>query len=503
MTTTPRSATLWRVDQFGLVDAACEDILRPLLRTQAYHGRQQPDGTMAVCRRREALYEHEVLFGRPMLMFWFGIAPVVYRALREAGVPVGVRGVLRHPNLPVPIPSERLPDRRLIEYVAHQDRGLIRYDPDRVSVIHLVAQIARAWPYRRITVVVSGRSDTIRYAQQLRTAGIDTYGFSARNQPSVETRVAVCTPSGIAYNPIEPARQDIVIVLNIAAMTAKDHRWRLRYVTRARLYAMLRVGQHLSPYEEDLVRHVFGFAELIIPRHGYQMRPIEVVWARSAGRQLRFRPVSDFALKRDGIWHHKERNRQIARLATAFAAGDDEVLGRSLHRFHAPRTAGLPLNVFVLAENIEHALDLARKLPGWSILAGGSVDHRGLSAEQRSIIEQPRSCRDPYMPYGIVTHAGMQHQGMPWGLVDVLIRADGGTNLPDLPMAAQVVRVADRPLMIVDLDDDHAPELRGSALRRQTAYCEIGWLPADVPLTEYRVAQYLAARVRRRKGGRP
>jgi hypothetical protein len=102
---------------------------------------------------------------------------------------------------------------------------------------------------------------------------------------------------------------------------------------------------------------------------------------------------------------------------------------------------------------------------------------------------------------GIVTLAGLRRDQVPWDTINVIVRADGGVGRLALPQAV-VVRPAfrqdDGPLLVVDLDDRHYPQLRRHARQRHRAYLEEGWVPAGEDATRRRIVEFIK---RRLKGG--
>jgi hypothetical protein len=78
----------------------------------------------------------------------------------------------------------------------------------------------------------------------------------------------------------------------------------------------------------------------------------------------------------------------------------------------------------------------------------------------------------------------------------VLVRADGGVGPPPLA-PAQLIEPDDgpaRPLLLLDFDDRHHPELRRRTRLRREAYAERGWLAPGVDPVRARVERFLATR---------
>lgn len=488
-----------REGQFILVRPACSQILGRVLATVARAATLAPDGCVRVGRRRQALYTLETHMGRRVLQCWAGLAPVVLAALYKARCEV-TPGPLYHRPLLLPRASGRagLVDLPFLELVARHDRGVIRYASGMVDPVRLVAQASRAWPTTNISVAVSTREQVCAVVRQLRAQGLAAYGFTARNQPMVETCVAVVTFAGLAYNPTEPEKQNLVFVLDAAAATAKEPRYCLQFVTRARLYGFSELGQELSPYDQDRVREIFGFQEALVPRHGHRVRPVEVAWAPGAGQRLRRPGKNIIDTKRYGVWCNDARNRQVARLARACADADAGALAALLPAAARAELPAAPRSVVVLVENVEHVLALAHKLPGWNVVSSGLVQADGLSAGQRTLLREKEPDVLPAPVRAVVTEAGLQSCTLPLDQIDIIVRADGGVGLSGLCQALQASAAPDvpGPLLLIDLDDQHEPELRRRARSRRRAYREQGWAAPGIDGFIRRVSRFLQTRLR-------
>jgi hypothetical protein len=77
--------------------------------------------------------------------------------------------------------------------------------------------------------------------------------------------------------------------------------------------------------ERDFMTALFGFHEVVIPRHGSRERVVQVLrYPIRGGTKL---PASAHVLtaKRLGLWHHAVRNRKVAKIACAFREGCDHL----------------------------------------------------------------------------------------------------------------------------------------------------------------------------------
>ena len=194
------------------------------------------------------------------------------------------------------------------------------------------------------------------------------FAFTGRKQPWVEERVAVATYAGMAYNPVGPQEQNIVLVLDAAEATAKDPRCVSR-TTWARRSGMC--------WTNDRSR--LGTSEILSTRssalncfrrpsrHGHRVRPVHTeLGERPERRRLRHKPETTLQLKRHAFGSTRTRERCTARLARAFAAGDQDQLARLLPDLPTSREPCSPRRVVVMVENLEHALQLMPSSSGWS-----------------------------------------------------------------------------------------------------------------------------------------
>jgi len=150
--------------------------------------------------------------------------------------------------------------------------------------------------------------------------------------------------------------------------------------------------------------------------------------------------------------------------------------------------------VWLIVDDVEHALALKDCLRDWRIGTGLSINVGGLTCDQR---RQVMAGRSPFLTSPgpcIVTGAGMEEADL--SQVDVLIRADGGTGLPPITHEQLAQAHTDcRPLLIVDFQDRHHPELRRRSRQRRPAYARRGWFPVGVEPAQARVNQFLAQRI--------
>jgi hypothetical protein len=480
------------------VEPACAEARRAL-RVAVHVPHQVPGDRLRVFAAPVSLSREQPWLGGPALCLDAGLGPVAREALRRAGYRIEYRG-----QAPPPLPppdAARLEglgtlDRALLDAVRSHERALLRYGPG-VDLARLVGQVARAWPDLTVTVLAARRADAWRLGRALRALLPDVSVVTGQGGPAEVGRVVVATYTGLGhsaryrlpgYRVFDVSWLQIIIVLDALEATSQvAWRW-LHRAERARTYGLLPLGARPSPLEADLLRALFGFQEAALPRHGHRERPVQVLRHPIMGGMRLLPGLAGVPRQRRGFWQDAMRNRQVARLAAAFASGTaHEVLGTA--------AADAAPGAVVLAANAEHALALAVRLPDdWLLFAGPDVYEEGLTPDQVRLLHRPTTPFRAGPLYAVATPAVLPHLDLPWA--GVLVRADGGVGLPPLA-PAQLIEPDDgpaRPLLLVDFDNRHHPLLRRRAALRRQAYAERGWFASGVDPVQARVEQFLASR---------
>ena len=429
-----------------------------------------------------------------------GLESIALQLLERAGFSVNYSNetVLLPRAIPMPdvVSARRLGPvhRAILELVHDHDRGLARYKAGAVRPARLIAKVALAFPDMTIAVACKRRTDIHRLGRLLRKHLPDMVDVVDGPAPKRLKRVVVTTFAGLGEPAVEIEKLDILIIPDAAEALEANARLAIRHAERARLYGFLEIGRHLAPYDKDWVTALFGLEEVVISRHGFIRRPVEVVAVKGAGGQGVAANLDSVALKRKGLWRHGLRNRRIAALARAVADADHARL-----RAECPAVAarlasrGGTLKVAVLVENIEHALAIAGRLRDWPIKTGPHVATVGLPGRLAALLEKRRSDGAGTPARAIVTLAGLEASGL--AKLDVLVRADGGQHVPPT-LDGIVIRASmniRRPLLVVDLYDRHQPRLRQWARQRRAAYIERGWIVGDGG-QDTPIARFLAGR---------
>src|SRR5262249_12857037 len=142
----------------------------------------------------------------------------------------------------------------------------------------------------------------------------------------------------------------------------------------------------------------------------------------------------------------------------------------------------------------EHAMVLAKQLPGWPVVVGSHANEDGLTPDQLQRLHEPLNPFPVGPLHAIATPADLAELDL--SLIGVVIQAEGGVGLPPLSMAQLAEPDQDplRPLLLIDLIDRHHRELYRQSLRRQEAYAERGWFAVGVDPVQGRIEHFLATR---------
>jgi hypothetical protein len=152
-------------------------------------------------------------------------------------------------------------------------------------------------------------------------------------------------------------------------------------------------------------------------------------------------------------------------------------------------------HVVLVVESLDHALSLTTRVKDWILVTGPDLNLTGLSPSQERLARghcRPGAPSRSIMPVRtfLATFAGLPE--LDWGLVDLVIRADGGSG--ELPLPAKALNAAsDRaPLQVFDIIDGHALFWRKRAHQRQAAYEAIGWATPEQDAATHRIERFLA-----------
>jgi hypothetical protein len=325
-----------------------------------------------------------------------------------------------------------------------------------------------AFPDAVITVAVATKVQARALRQILRAQGIQAALLTSGNRPSERARVTVTTYGHLGEAEAQLHCLDLLVLLDGYAALGAEPR---SYVSPPfvpphrkvpRVIGFVPADRRPAPAERVGLVELFGPHVVEVPAHGWTKRPVEVAPVRFKGGKASWDPKT-VTRKRRNLWHHRLRNRLVARLARLLAAGDRAGLLAAFPRVSDVPDLLLPARVLVVVENREHADALNAELRDWRI-------------------DEPA---DGWVAHEVATFDRLRSRSL--DDIDVIVRADGGTGLPPIAptaLASSSSKPA-RPLVVVDVLDHHHPELRRAVHSRAHAYIEAGWRPAGCDAADY------------------
>lgn len=412
-----------------------------------------------------------------------GLEPIVQELLEKAGYQVRLVGH-RPEKLPVPdrdsLKGFRNVDVGALTLIRQHDRGLIRYDPGHVQPYRLIAQIAKAWPKKRI-IVTATRCEVARQLHgRLQQFLPKVTVYTGDKNPHDAGRVTVATYACLGLGPIGIERRDIYIAHNPAeVLTNEVGREGLKHLARARVYGLLADHVPVSPYERGRMTSLFGLEDVYLPGHGERRLPVDVLFTHIKVPPIRTDDLQQ--VRRRGIWLNHIRNRRLAKLAKAAWDADLTMLAGGYRNVTGVLERAGGGRVGMIVDSVDHGLEMAGHLHGWPLVAGEEVCMAGLSPEQIDVLNMGNEAVRAACPSEptIVTPSGLARAGK----FDIIIRADGNGSLLPLPREHLIERHEDRGrLVIVDCDDRHHYLLRRWTRERRQAYLRVGFdVAGEVP----------------------
>jgi len=354
-----------------------------------------------------------------------------------------------------------------------------------------------AWPHCTFAVATASYDEARRLRKGLLQHGVQSTLVTTRFCPDAPGRVVVGTYMSMCG--FESNKRDIFICANAAhALGAQAQFCFIQPFCRYRLFGFMADDRRLSNWERDWLIATFGLNELVIPAHGYtEIRP-RVVWmpfqrngAGNVGNALQ--------VKRRLVRGGHLRNRVIARVARAIAAGDCTTLRSDSPSVTAALAGRRPDRTIVLVDAVDHAISIAARLPGWPIVVGKHVDEKGLTERQRRLLDRGRGIWNPGQNM-ISTAAGTEAIDLlRCGGMTTVFWAGAGPALPPIPSAWRMARPGEaRDILIVDVDERYHPTLAQWCRRRRRGYWDAEWLAPGAHVLRERIKRFLATRPRRR-----
>jgi hypothetical protein len=306
-----------------------------------------------------------------------------------------------------------LPDRvaDLVRGMAINRRGLIEAGrlEDRVA---LVAAAARAFPEARIAVTSASRSAAVAFVDRLRPRLDEPVAlFHKDGYVLSPVRIQVCT-----WGSLDERGSDIIVYADARDAISARYLRSISLIEDQHVYGFVRPDRRLHARDQLGLEALFG---PVIYRDR-STAAVGVIFARVPEIAIRGKVVG-LERKRRAVWHNERRNAVVAGVAEALATGDAEDLGRHGLAFDEPAAVvevdkrGPRMTIVV--ESPEHGRELARRLPGWSLLDATRPSTSGFLEDKDAVPELPRR--------SIVTLLGARR--LDQLEADILVRGDGSS----------------------------------------------------------------------------
>ena len=360
-----------------------------------------------------------------------GLWPVVRRLLRERKIDLQLPQSSLEAGSKLNL-SASGPIRRVLRHIRHEPRGrfALKYGKSDVAVIALATDCR--WPERQVVLVIREKKEFRFFTKAIQDSSFPA--AAVKSKP-----ILVLTPEEL-WDAAEKKRinyrKAIIFVADPTSVATRRMAYSLGHMCQARLYTFEQPPSQLRPYEPFVDARIacfFGVRQnSLAPKLNFIRKKTKLAQGSAA---------SAFEAKRDLIWNNAARNAYVVRLA-----------GNRVERLM------LASHIAILVENDLHR-DLLRPL---------------ISANDEKAAEQIR----------VYTFGDK----IPWESLNVLIRADATTGIPECLHSININRK--RALTLIDLCDQSQPVLGQSAAMRRRAYRQ--WLAYVSPGTlDEGVAAYL------------
>jgi len=381
-------------------------------------------------------------------------------------------------ELPTPIPAPwlggRLPYQHAVNWIHENRGGILRADPSRLQVDHLIQSIESAFPETSMAIVDDSKTRLKRLASQLLRLNINAPIYTAARDVEDRPNLTLGTLYGAGWRHV--SQLDLILLLDGTQALTERGRTVLADATRARVYGILPAMRQLTNRESDELLARFGFARINIAGPNQTVRPIHTHFMHmpACGQQLR----GDGAMSvRLALQSSPGRNRRIVQLAR-----DLSMRRTTVFAARPQREQEFGRGVAIVVESPRHAAQLANALPDWRVVTANSP--KSLISRNSDIFPLSRGAMDWKF---IVTLAALPRMNLDG--IDFVIRAACGPGLLEIDPISMFSD--ETPIVVVDFKERHHGLLRQWFRNRRNAYGKAGWLPLDLNPVQAWVQQFL------------
>ena len=478
------NVTLYRIGNTLLVEPTTPSIVNCLRSELSFNERKVYLGYEAVKRQRMGLSKIEniphTLFSfdqKGRLFTFFGFWKVVRNKLKNYGYNVSLKDnnpdkpEIYTPNWDILSNFELRPNQpEFLQALAKNRCGRFNCPPG-FGKSYMIAMIALMYPKARIDVVsknVAVLRDRI-YPELLSL--VSDVGIVGGTKKIQGKRVMCYTVGSMHYS---DHQADILIGDECHQLAADQAFNMLPRWTNSRNYGLSASNDKRFDNKDARVHGIFGPIIFDVSYKEAQSHnmvvPLIVNW-----REVNHGPKSDSYMmetdkKRFCIWQNTARNKMIAEDARSYT--DDT-------------------QVLVIVDTIEHAMNLKRELPEFTLVyMENGIDSQKMA---KFVAEGCCSANEPKMDFNRrqqltkdfekgnlkkVIATGVWNVGVSFNHLAVLIRADGGGSaINDIQIPGRVSRIAEGKShgIIHDYVDNFCPNLYRKSRNRSKSYKENSW----------------------------
>ncbi len=381
-----------------------------------------------------------------------------------------------------------------IRFISYYEHGIIRVSHVN-DIADIIIDVIRCYSSDSSRIVIIGKGKLLHsvykkvqqhftpsYADQL---NIQCYTDRIPFDKDQDfPRVAFATPHAAAE--LDSGKCSIAIILDASSCLQQGFENFLSQDNAMfRVYGFLQVGRQPTPYEQVHLNRVFGFEQVEFDSHGrvrrqvsYKFETIGGSCPRGAVFSQRGRTGGRLVSSMHAYVLHERRNRKILGLAK-----------RLVQEYRS--------TLITLVENLDHAIQLGRELPGWPIYARPESNLSRISKKMRRRV-------NPHFEWGfievgviIVADAYEQYPGE---TARAIIWAGGGNAVP-IPRAWLFEKgLQDRPLTVYDFQDNFSRETRLASNRRRERLHELETYESGKEPRVERVRRFLSNVIRNPTG---
>ena len=335
-----------------------------------------------------------------------------------------------------------------------------------------IGAIAQAWPGNKVAVVCASSQEVRRLGKRLRrdrrVAIVEADAGSYHGE-----RVVVGTPYGVLRSDVR--FHEIGIVLFPEATDVFHRRVRCIFAVpdaHFRLFGFVTRETRLSPAEQTQLLAWYGCNTVEILSRDSVARPVRIGWIPSRRVSRRFRARTDDHARLVNDLIRTERQRQEHVVAMVHRLPElERLVAQNTHESTSSAPLAGPTRI-VLAEDPLHALSLARSLPDWKVSAAPLCEWRhaclARGFAEAQLLDDGKVADRMILTYDTCTPRRLED-------ACTLFRVDGGAGLPNCLEGPVINNKLTQPLILLDLIDNHIPQLRERAAMRDRDYADKGW----------------------------